>query len=401
MTNNQIDAVTNLIMAKFQEANIEYIKLITDHINDIGNLSATDLHRLEQYARMDVNVAKIEEELAKACNMSQKQVSMMINQQASDTYIAQKKWYKAAGVKQVAYAKNGNATQLSRVIYRRTFKTMQNISRTTSIYADYKAIVDEASLLVSQGVENFDKAISKSIRQLQSKGITTQTYPEKLRKNPAYTRWANAINKGEIPITTPPPKMYLEGELNRRLDSALRMNLKEATRSITQGMLRLTGEEFGADGVEIDAHEPCAEDHLEIQGWHGTYDEFETLNNSLERPIGELNCGHEAIPIKLSAYEPTYSKEELDEMREFSKERIELVEGQKQPTRYQCSQKMRNLETKIREQKEKYMGGDAKARAEATMQIKKYKQQYKYIADKSGLPMSTRKMKVSGYTGRY
>ena len=377
MTNNQIDAVTNLIMAKFQEANIEYIKLITDHINDIGNLSATDLHRLEQYARMDVNVAKIEEELAKACNMSQKQVSMMINQQASDTYIAQKKWYKAAGIKQVAYAKNGNAMKMSKSIVNRTLGSMRNISRTTSIYNDYKAIIDEASMLVSSGVENFDKAVSKSLRKIQNQGIQTQVYQN-----------GRMVNGQFIHNT-------------RRLDSAIRMNIKEATRSITQGMLRLTGEEFGADGVEIDAHEPCAEDHLEIQGWHGTYEQFDVLNASLERPIGELNCGHEAIPIKLSAYEPTYSQEELDEMRANSKERIELVEGEKAPTRYQCSQKMRNLETKIREQKEKYMGGDVKARAEATQQIKKYKQQYKYIADKSGLPMSTRKMKVSGYTGRY
>ena len=377
MTNNQIDAVTNLIMAKFQEANIEYIKLITDHINDIGNLSATDLHRLEQYARMDVNVAKIEEELAKACNMSQKQVSMMINQQASDTYIAQKKWYKAAGIKQVAYAKNGNAMKMSKSIVNRTLGSMRNISRTTSIYNDYKAIIDEASMLVSSGVENFDKAVGKSLRKIQNQGIQTQVYQN-----------GRMVN-GQFVHNT------------RRLDSAIRMNIKEATRSITQGMLRLTGEEFGADGVEIDAHEPCAEDHLEIQGWHGTYEQFDVLNASLERPIGELNCGHEAIPIKLSAYEPTYTQEELDEMRANSKERIELVEGEKQPTRYQCSQKMRNLETKIREQKEKYMGGDAKAKAEATMNIKKYKQQYKYIADKSGLPMSTRKMKVSGYTGRY
>ena len=176
MTNNQIDAVTNLIMAKFQEANIEYIKLITDHINDIGNLSATDLHRLEQYARMDVNVAKIEEELAKACNMSQKQVSMMINQQASDTYIAQKKWYKAAGIKQVAYAKNGNALKMSKSIANRTLGSMRNISRTTSIYNDYKAIIDEASMLVSSGVENFDKAVSKSLRKIQNQGINLQIF---------------------------------------------------------------------------------------------------------------------------------------------------------------------------------------------------------------------------------
>ena len=130
-------------------------------------------------------------------------------------------------------------------------------------------------------------------------------------------------------------------------------------------------------------------------------EEYETLNNSLDRPIGELNCGHEAIPIKLDAYEPTYTDEQLEEMKEASREHIEIYpdrELDKQPSRYQCSQKMRELETKIREQKENYMGGN---RELATQKLKKYRKQYDYISKKSGLPQSPRKMKVSGYTGRY
>ena len=131
-------------------------------------------------------------------------------------------------------------------------------------------------------------------------------------------------------------------------------------------------------------------------------EQYETLNNSLDRPIGELNCGHEAIPIKLDAYEPTYTDEQLEEMKANSREPIELYDDgrpdYKQPTRYQCSQKMRELETKIREQKENYMGGN---RELATQKLKKYRKQYDYISKKSGLPQSPRKMKVSGYTGRY
>ena len=365
-------------MARFQKANIDYIKRVTKHIEEIGQLSATDLHILDQYKRLDLNIEQLEREIAKACNMSKNELSALINKQARDIYGAQKKWYVASGIKQVAFSKNTRATKLAQSIFDRTFGSMRNISRTTSIYNEYKAIVDEATLLVSQGTQTFDKAISKSLHKIQNEGImldTTRGYDRQVVE-------------------------YASG-YRRRLDSAIRMNIKEATRSITQGMLELTGKEFGADGMEIDAHEPCAEDHIEIQGWHGTMEEYENLNNSLDRPIGELNCGHEATPIKLDAYEPTYTDEQLEEMKEASREHIEIYPDrpiEEQPSRYKCSQKMRELETKIREQKENYMGGN---REIATQKLKKYRKQYDYISAKSGLPKSPRKMKVSGYTGRY
>ena len=378
MTNKQLEILTNLIMARFQKANIDYIRRVTRHIEEIGQLSATDIHILDQYRKLDINIKEVEAEIAKACNMSKKEVSALIDKQARDIYSSQKKWYVASGIKQSAFSKNSRATRLTKSIFDRTFGSMRNISRTTSIHAEYKAIVDEATLLVSNGTQTFDKAISSSLKRIQEQGIMTDT-------SRGYAR--------EV--------MEYQSGYSRRLDSAIRMNIKEATRSITQGMLELTGREFGADGMEIDAHEPCAEDHIEIQGWHGTMEEYETLNNSLDRPIGELNCGHEAIPIKLDAYEPTYTDEQLEEMKEASREHIEIYpdrELDKQPSRYQCSQKMRELETKIREQKENYMGGN---RELATQKLKKYRKQYDYISKKSGLPQSPRKMKVSGYTGRY
>ena len=365
-------------MARFQKANIDYIKRVTKHIEEIGQLSATDIHILDQYRKLDINIKEVEAEIAKACNMSKKEVSALIDKQAKDIYKKQGKWYVASGLKQKAFSKNSRATKLTKSILDRTFGSMRNISRTTSIYNEYKAIVDEATLLVSNGVQTYDKAISSSLKRIQNEGIMLDT--------------TRGYNRQVVE--------YASG-YRRRLDSAIRMNIKEATRSITQGMLELTGQEFGADGMEIDAHEPCAEDHIEIQGWHGTIEEYENLNNSLDRPIGELNCGHEAIPIKLDAYEPTYTDEQLEEMKEASREHIELYpdrELKDQPSRYKCSQKMRELETKIREQKENYMGGN---REQATQKLKKYRKQYDYISKKSGLPQSPRKMKVSGYTGRY
>ena len=49
MTNKQLEILTNLIMARFQKANIDYIKRVTRHIEEIGQLSATDIHILDQF----------------------------------------------------------------------------------------------------------------------------------------------------------------------------------------------------------------------------------------------------------------------------------------------------------------------------------------------------------------
>lgn len=52
---------------------------------------------------------------------------------------------------------------------------------------------------------------------------------------------------------------------------------------------------LGCDGWEISAHAACAPDHEPIQGQQYGDAEFEKLNNSLQRRIGHLNCGHTAI----------------------------------------------------------------------------------------------------------
>ena len=47
--------------------------------------------------------------------------------------------------------------------------------------------------------------------------------------------------------------VYASG-LTRRLDSALKLNLIEGIRRLNSGIREEAGKQFGADGVQIDAH---------------------------------------------------------------------------------------------------------------------------------------------------
>ncbi len=72
---------------------------------------------------------------------------------------------------------------------------------------------------------------------------------------------------------------------------------------------------LGCDGWEISAHAACAPDHEPIQGRQYGDAEFEKLNNSLQRRIGHLNCGHTANPIILGVNAPQYTEAQLQNSR--------------------------------------------------------------------------------------
>ena len=351
---------------------------MSDHILGNGRLTAADLNRVEQYARMGANVNEIEGLLASATNKSVKDIDRLIVNQMNDVYKESSVFYKARGIKQVPITQNRRAVMLARSISNRTMASIRNISHSTGMFEPYKQLLDESIMLVHQGVDDYERVIRKSLKQAEDSGLY------------AYTDQGITRHR----------QRYMSG-YKRRLDSAIRLNLREGLNQITAGIREIAGQEFGADGVEISAHELCAEDHIDIQGQQMSYKEFEELNNELDRPIGELNCQHEAIPIILGVSKPRYSEEELGEMRDRSNEEIQLSDDVS-ATRYQCSQKMRELETKIRREKETYIGAktDIKRRSQAQAKITKYKKQYSEISDKADISVRPELLRVSGYTGR-
>lgn len=92
-------------------------------------------------------------------------------------------------------------------------------------------------------------------------------------------------------------------------------------------------------------------DHRHIQGRQFSNEEWESINRSLDRPLGTLNCQHFATPIVLGVSKPVYSRKELTDINRRSSERIEY-KGQKM-SRYEASQRQRQMETAIAMQSRK------------------------------------------------
>lgn len=343
------------ISQHYEDVNLLYITLLAEQVADI-QLGNTDVMAQKQVATD--NLKKIRKEMKVAEKKTIKQTSILLNKEARKTYSQMANYYKAKGVKQVAFAKNRQMVNVLKSIDKITAGNFRNISNTTVMSVNYQRCIDKAILSVQSGASNYENAINQAIRQATKNG-------NKVR--------------------------YASGR-TRRLDTAVRMNVLDGVRQVQMEMERIAGEEFGADGVEIDAHALCAPDHLEVQGQTYTNEEFEELQSDLDRPIGEYNCQHEAHPIVIGVSKPAYNEDELDDMRAFSEEPLDELGGM---SRYDASQRMRQMETSVREDKEQLLQAETRAKLTGSDKDKKEAMRYERRIAKTKARYTTLSKKAS------
>jgi hypothetical protein len=171
------------------------------------------------------------------------------------------------------------------------------------------------------------------------------------------------------------------------------MNILEGVKRFNYNYRMAKGEQYGADGVEIDVHFPCAPDHLPYQGKQYSNKQFEKLQNTLARPIGEINCRHSATPIVLGVSEPAYSDAEIKEAKELSEKEVTYTDSRgikRKCTGYEATQVQRRMETKVRRLKDqqsalKRVGDDIGAK-EIGKQVTRAKKEYFRVSEELGQP---------------
>ena len=198
---------------------------------------------------------------------------------------------------------------------------------------------------------------------------------------------------------------------SRRADSSVRMNMMDGIRRLNRETQEMFGKEFGADGIEVSHHLYAAPDHIDtIDGRQFStdgektingikYQDYDTINNSLDRHVGELNCYHFPMRIVLGISEPIYSKEQLDTDKQANMKGFDF-EGNHY-TMYEGTQLQRQIETKIRQYKDRQIGArtidDTDEVYRCQEKIEQLTNKYKELSDISGLPTKIDRLRVDGY----
>lgn len=183
------------------------------------------------------------------------------------------------------------------------------------------------------------------------------------------------------------------------IEYACRRYLMDQLGELDDEVQQVTHDELGCDGWEISAHLACAPDHEPYQGRQYSDAEYEKLNNSLQRRIGHLNCGHTASPIILGVNAPQYTEEQLRELADAN-ERGVTYNGQHY-TLYEAGQEQSRLENAVRTCKRHILmnreTGDAKNLKNNQIRLRVLQSEYGKFCKATGLPTRTERLQTAGF----
>lgn len=401
MNEKTIELLVERLVSRINKANEFFLIKIGENIKKIRELTPTQAQQLVQILKYGGNYEEIINEISRLTNLNIQDIDAIFNEMAKKDYLFAEQFYKYRGVEYLPYNENKALLRQVNALASITKQEMYNYARATNLgYSirdlqgnvkfvglreTYNRVLDEAVLNVGTGVDTFDNAMSKIMKDIGGNGLKTVDYAS-----------GRSI----------------------RLDSVARMHLKGALRNLHNEIQKQVGKEFDFDGYEISVHSNPADDHSLVQGRQFSIEEYEKLNNGFEakdykgntytldhdhkngfRPISTMSCYHYIFSIVLGVSKPTYSDEELKKIIDENNDGFDF-EG-KHYTLYEAQELMRNLELNIRKQKDIQILGrtsnNKKVISEAQSKIKQLTTKYNEVSKISGLPVRADRLKVSQY----
>lgn len=371
---------------RYNKYNTKVLEKLGEAIKKFDGVSPSAAHKIAQELKYGADIDDLMADLSKLSGKSIKDIEEAFDLVAEENVAFAEVYAKAKNKEFVNYKDNEELKNLVKGIAGETNATFKNISNSKAIgfvlkdengnkifknlKQTYNDLIDEAVFNVTTGVSDYQSAMRGVIKQLANSGV--KIHEEKVDYPSGY---------------------------NLRIDSAVRQNVLTGIRQVNITTQKIVGRQFGADGVEISAHSPCAEDHLFIQGKQYSNSEFKKLNASLERPIGEYNCRHFVFSIVLGVNQPSYSDKMLNQMNRESQSIIEY-EGKKY-TAYEATQVQRKFETEIRKQKDQQIiaraSGNKALVGQSQNKISQLTSKYNDFSNKAGLDTYKNRLSVSGY----
>lgn len=403
LSEEAIDKITERLVTRIEAGNEYILSKIGNTIKQLGTLTPTQLHQLSQIMQYGGDYDKIVKKIAELTNINVKEIYEIFDEVSKNNYQSVKPLYEYRNAPFIPYEENIVLQNQVRAIAQMTANKYVNIMNTLAFarigkngrvyYTDigkmYQEIVDTGILNISQGKETFDSAMTRIIRELGESEIRTVDW---------------------------------ESGRSMRVDSAVRMHLKDSLTRLHMETQQIFGEQFNADGVEISVHSNPAPDHALVQGRQFSNEEFEKFQNDKDatsydgilfpatseetkhdrRSIGQYNCYHRVFPIILGISKPEYTDEQLQEIIDENNKKVTI--DKKEYTKYECTQLQRKLENEIKKEKEKHVLAKASGTDESRELMLKSQEKidqltskYKEVSKKAGLPTYMEKMRVSGY----
>ncbi len=388
---SKLEQQADLLMQNVMGWETSTLERIGKRIKKYGKLSLADVKSINNIATVKQDMDAITKELAKVTGYNISQIEQMYADLLTEQHLANQPLYDYRGKKFVPFAENGELQAIARAYAKTTGETMINLAKTKALCVlgangkpigmqkYYTDVLDKAVMQVTTGATDFHTAMRDSIIELGGSGV----------------------------------RVDYGGGVTRRLDTVVRQNLLWGAKQASTEYNNMIGEELGCDGYEVDAHSSPRPSHMFVQGKQYCIGKSRKINGidfvgfeetdptspdgkSASQALGEYGCLHFKTPILCGISEPRFSKEQLAQIEADNKKQYKV--GDLEGNKYYFSQKMRALESAIREQKDikavAQASGDKALVKKCNERIKAYKDKYTEITDATGLYPETKRMSV-------
>lgn len=411
-----IDLVIERLITRIEDTNTYILQDIGKSIKQIRDITPTKRQQLINILKYGDNYQNILNKISKMTNLNIKDVEEIFLEASKKNYEFAEQFYKARNITPVPFKENARlitqATAIARVIQKDLYSftrenvlgySIRDLDGNIQFYGlrdTYNRVLEEALVNISQGKETFDQSMARIMKEIGGSGLK---------------------------------KIDYESGRSMRLDSAVRMHLHDGLRTLFNQNQELFGEEFNYNGIEVTHHQNSAPDHIDtidgkqfvlvdkvqeqinngieteikqedIRGnqvrangkW---YDDFNAVNNSLERQVSTLNCRHRVFSIVVGVSKPEYTQKQLDEDKKKNIDGFNL-DG-KHYSLYEGEQLLRKIELELRKSKDVQIMGRASGNKqiveEAQTRITQLTNKYRDVLKASGLKSKLERARVSSY----
>lgn len=328
LTADQIEALGDQAQ-KIMEPVVEFlIRDVAQRISQAGQLTGTAAYQVWQLQQLGLSQRQIKKELKKRLKVTDAALEKLLTQAAKTGYDYDLRRFPHA--RAVPFGENETVQHIVKAAVEMAQKDLSNMVRTLGFVCPdgearpltkaYRALSDFAFRKMALGAQDYNSAVREATKALVDKGVVSINY-------------ASGVHTS--------------------VEAAVRRNVMGGLGLMQERINEHIHDSFGCDGWEISAHAASAPDHEPIQGRQYTDEAFHNLNNSLQRRIGTLNCGHAAFPILLGIQQPQYTPEELEKFRTDNAKGVTY--NGRHYTMYEATQHQRKLERSIRKQKRRIL----------------------------------------------
>lgn len=360
MTSAQRDGLKDAVLALTEPMIDDLVKDISRRIKGAGAITETAEYQIYRAQTLGASKKEVERRVAEQLKLQEEVISSLFE------YVLDKS---------LAYEDNGSLQQMAdayaEMTKSKTAEMLQNLWGTAPdgqvlpLQDAYARALDFAFRETATGVLDMETAIRRAVMPLAKRGLRT-----------------------------------IEQKSGRSIgiEYACRRYIMDQLGALDDEVQKANHDRLGCDGWEISAHAACAPDHEPIQGRQYSDAEYEQLNNSLQRRIGHLNCGHTASPIILGVNAPQYTEAELKQFAEDNERGITY--NGKHYTLYQAGQEQATMENAIRNLRRQILADEETKSPDLQkhqIRLRVLQSEYTKFCKAANLPTRNERLQVAGF----